>query len=61
MLKFYNKIIAGVNNATIYQSVALLLFFLFFLLLIIMVVKKPKKYYQDMSNLPLDENKEDTN
>ncbi|PQL92559.1 CcoQ/FixQ family Cbb3-type cytochrome c oxidase assembly chaperone [Apibacter adventoris] len=61
MLKFYNKIVAGVDNATIYQSIALLLFFLFFLFLIIVVVKKPKKYYHDMSNLPLDEPDEDTN
>lgn len=55
MLKFYNKIIAGVDNAIIYQSLALLLFVLFFLGVTFMVMNKPKDYYSNMSNLPLEE------
>ncbi len=55
MLKFYNKIIAGVDNAIIYQSLALLLFVLFFLGVTFMVMNKPKDYYTNMSNLPLEE------
>jgi cbb3-type cytochrome oxidase subunit 3 len=54
MLKFYNKIIAGVDNAAIYQSAALLLFLLFFVGVTFIVMKRPKNYYEDMSNLPLD-------
>lgn len=61
MLKFYNKIIAGVDNAIIYQSLALLLFVLFFLGVTLMVMNKPKNYYNDMSNLPLDDNEKRTN
>lgn len=61
MLKFYNKIIAGVDNAIIYQSLALLLFVLFFLGLTFMVMNKPKNYYNDMSNLPLEDNEKRTN
>ncbi|MDR1876765.1 MAG: CcoQ/FixQ family Cbb3-type cytochrome c oxidase assembly chaperone [Flavobacteriaceae bacterium] len=57
MLKFYNKIIAGVDNAAIYQSIALLLFVLFFVGVILMVMKKPKNYYKAMSDLPLEEEK----
>lgn len=55
MLKFYNKIIAGVDNAIIYQSLALLLFVIFFLGVTFMVMNKPKDYYTNMSNLPLEE------
>lgn len=61
MLKFYNKIIAGVDNAIIYQSLALLLFVLFFLGVTFMVMNKPKNYYKDMSNLPLEDNEKRTN
>ncbi|MXP06508.1 MULTISPECIES: CcoQ/FixQ family Cbb3-type cytochrome c oxidase assembly chaperone [unclassified Apibacter] len=61
MLKFYNKIIAGVDNAVIYQSLALLLFVLFFLGVTFMVMNKPKNYYNDMSNLPLEDNEKRTN
>lgn len=61
MLKFYNKIIAGVDNAIIYQSLALLLFVLFFLGVTFMVLNKPKNYYNDMSNLPLEDNEKRTN
>lgn len=61
MLKFYNKIIAGVDNAIIYQSLALLLFVLFFLGVTFMVMNKPKNYYNDMSNLPLEDNEKRTN
>ncbi|PQL92242.1 CcoQ/FixQ family Cbb3-type cytochrome c oxidase assembly chaperone [Apibacter sp. wkB309] len=61
MLKFYNKIIAGVDNAIIYQSLALLLFVLFFLGVTFMVMNKPKNYYNEMSNLPLDDNEKRTN
>ncbi len=55
MLKFYNKIIAGVDNAIIYQSAALLLFVLFFVGVTLLVMRRPKNYYNDMSNLPLEE------
>lgn len=61
MLKFYNKIIAGVDNAIICQSLALLLFVLFFLGVTFMVMNKPKNYYNDMSNLPLEDNEKRTN
>ncbi|MXO34442.1 hypothetical protein GFU95_03450 [Apibacter sp. B3889] len=61
MLKFYNKIIAGVDNAIIYQSLALLLFVLFFLGVTFMVMNKPKNYYNYMSNLPLEDNEKRTN
>lgn len=61
MLKFYNKIIAGVDNAIIYQSLALLLFVLFFLGVTFMVMNKPKNYYNDISNLPLEDNEKRTN
>lgn len=61
MLKFYNKIIAGVDNAIIYQSLALLLFVLFFLGVTFMVMNKPKNYFNDMSNLPLEDNEKRTN
>lgn len=61
MLKFYNKIIAGVDNAIIYQSLALLLFVFFFLGVTFMVMNKPKNYYNDMSNLPLEDNEKRTN
>ncbi|MDR2121974.1 MAG: cbb3-type cytochrome c oxidase subunit 3 [Flavobacteriaceae bacterium] len=59
MLKFYNKIIAGVDNAVIYQSLALLLFALFFIGVTLLVMKKPKDYYKDASSLPLEKEKKD--
>ncbi|TWP24738.1 CcoQ/FixQ family Cbb3-type cytochrome c oxidase assembly chaperone [Apibacter muscae] len=60
MLKFYSKIIAGIDSATIYQSLALVIFFIFFVGLIYMVMSKPKNYYSEISSMPLDEeNKQD--
>ncbi len=61
MLNFYNKIIAGVYNATIFQSAALLLFVLFFVGVTLLVMRRPKNYYNDLGNLPLDEEEKKIN
>lgn len=54
MIKFYKELVAGVEHAGIYQSIALVLFVLFFTSVLIKVISKPKNYYNEQSNMPLD-------
>jgi len=55
MLKFYKEIVASVENAGIYQSIALVLFMLFFIFVVGLVLSRPKNYYDDQDRLPLED------
>jgi cytochrome c oxidase cbb3-type subunit 4 len=55
MEKTFKAVVASVENAGLYQTIAFVLFFLFFLAVLLIIWKKPKDYYKEDSELPLDE------
>ena len=55
----FKDILGSVENAGLYQTIALILFILFFAFAVYQVMKKPKNYYQDQANLPLDKDHEE--
>lgn len=50
----FKMIVAGVENANIYQSLALVLFLIFYISLFIIIYIKPKNYYNKIEKSPLD-------
>ncbi len=58
MLKFI-KGHMETNGIEIYPLISFLLFFTFFLLVIIYVMRQDKQVIKELSNLPLEENKDD--
>ncbi|MCB9202680.1 MAG: CcoQ/FixQ family Cbb3-type cytochrome c oxidase assembly chaperone [Flavobacteriales bacterium] len=46
---------SSVENAGVYQSIALVLFVLFFISVVILVLSRPKNYYKQQTNLPLED------
>ena len=58
MLKFI-KGHMETNGIEIYPLISFLLFFTFFLVVIVYVMKKDKKDIDELSNLPLEDNKDD--
>lgn len=55
MMKFYKEIIASVENAGLYQTIALVLFFLFFVSVTLITLLRPKKYFENVDKLPLED------
>lgn len=58
MLKFIKGHLES-NGIEIYPLISFLLFFTFFLLVIAYVMKQDKKVYDEISNLPLEDNKDE--
>ena len=58
MLKFI-KGHMETNGIEIYPLISFLLFFSFFLVVIVYVMKKDKKEIDELSNLPLEDNKDE--
>ena len=51
----FKDILAHIENAGFYQSLALVLFVLFFISLVYKVMNKTKKYYSEVENAPLED------
>ncbi len=60
MLKFYKKILSEYQFADILQTVSLVLFVIFFVLLVWYVYSRPKGFYQEVSELPLEDDFNET-
>ena len=58
MLKFIKGHMES-NGIEIYPLISFLLFFTFFLVVIVYVMKRDKKAIDELSNLPLEDNKDD--
>lgn len=51
----FKDIVSNVENAGLYQTIAMLIFILFFVGLVFYVFSRPKKHYKEQENAPLDE------
>ena len=51
----FKDIVSSVENAGLYQTIAMLIFILFFVGLVFYVFSRPKKHYQEQENAPLEE------
>lgn len=54
MLRFISHNFDGMEGVEIYPIISLLLFFLVFITMLIIVIKMPKKKFDEISQLPLD-------
>lgn len=55
MLKYFKDAFTNYEYAGVLQTTSLLLFVIFFSLLMYFIWKRPKEYYQEDSELPLDD------
>ncbi|MNK21550.1 hypothetical protein D3C87_398090 [compost metagenome] len=55
----FKDIVANVENAGLFQTIAMIIFILFFLTIIYVVLRRPKKYYKEEENAPLEKDHED--
>ncbi len=55
MLKYFKEYLSDYQHAEWLQTVILIVSILFFVGLVISVLNKPKKYYDDVSELPLED------
>ncbi len=55
MLKYYKEYLSDYQHADWLQTVILIVSILFFVGLVITILNKPKKYYDDVSELPLED------
>lgn len=55
MLKYFKDAFTNYEYAEVLQTTSLLLFVIFFSLLMYFIWKRPKEYYQEDSELPLDD------
>lgn len=55
MLKYFKDAFTNYEYAEALQTTSLLLFVIFFSLLMYFIWKRPKEYYQEDSELPLDD------
>jgi hypothetical protein len=60
MLKFVKNHMDSIAGIEIYPIISLLIFFLFFVVLFYWVITAKKDYITTVSNLPLDDNDNDT-
>ena len=60
MYKFIQDVTENIEGAEIYPIISLLIFFLFFVVLLWFVLKMSKERVETLSNIPLDENEENT-
>ncbi|NQV77459.1 MAG: CcoQ/FixQ family Cbb3-type cytochrome c oxidase assembly chaperone [Lutibacter sp.] len=54
MLKFISHNFDGMDGVEIYPIISLVLFFIVFVTMFIIVIKKPKNTYDEISQLPLE-------
>lgn len=55
MLKYFKDAFTNYEYAEVLQTTSLLLFVVFFSLLMYFIWRRPKEYYQEDSELPLDD------
>ncbi len=60
MLKFVKNYMDSIAGIEIYPIISLLIFFIFFVVLFYWVITAKKDYITTVSNLPLDDNENDT-
>ncbi len=60
MFKFIKQYAEKMDHAQVYPMISLMIFFLFFIVLLIYVTKMDKSSITTLSNIPLDENEEQT-
>lgn len=60
MFKFIKQYTEKMDHAQVYPMISLVIFFLFFVVLLIYVKKMDKASITTLSNIPLDENEEQT-
>lgn len=60
MLKFVKQHMESITGIEIYPIMSLLIFFIFFVVLFWWVVTAKKDYIKRVSNIPLDNNQNDT-
>jgi cytochrome c oxidase cbb3-type subunit 4 len=53
----YKEVLRSIEGIEIYPVISLIIFLLFFAILIYWFIKVDKKYLNDMSNIPLEEDK----
>ena len=51
----FKDILSSGENASLFQTIAMIIFILFFLGLVFYVFSRPKKYYREEENAPLDD------
>ena len=51
----FKDILANIEHAGLYQTIAMILFILFFLGTTFYVISRPKKYYNEVENAPLED------
>lgn len=61
MLKYIKGHMDSIQDIEIFPIISLLIFFTFFTILFIWVVTAKKKYIDEVSNLPLENDGEETN
>ncbi len=61
MLKYYKEFIAKYDFADVLQTTSLIFFVVFFSALMWYVFSRPKGYYEEVSQLPLEQDLEESN
>lgn len=59
MLKFVKHNLENIDGVSVYPIIALMIFFIFFVLLFGWVITAKKSYIDEVSNIPLDNSKND--
>jgi len=57
MLRYIKHTLEGISGIEIYPIISFVIFFTFFVGMTWYVIKKDKKYLDEMSNLPLEDDK----
>ena len=60
MFKFIKQYAEKMDHAQIYPMISLIIFFLFFVILLVYVIKMDKTSITTLSNIPFNENDEQT-
>ena len=55
----FKDIVSNVENAGLFQTIAMIIFILFFVVMVYIVINKKKKYYNEEENAPLEKDHED--
>ena len=55
----FKDIVSNVENAGLFQTIAMIIFILFFVTVIYVVLNRPKKYYNDEENAPLEKDEDE--
>ena len=59
MLKYAKHVLEDIAGVEIYPIISFIIFFTFFIGVTVYVIKKDKKYIEEVSNLPLEGDKND--